>query len=412
MFYFPEKTETQIEIDKNIIFKAFNNGKPTSDSDMVDGVEIRNIIDSSTTNLKSSEDYRLIYNIWIWVNDRVIPTEFLRVLDKQMDFPVVYQIITSSDGDRISILPVKRLRNNHFEIIRVFSSGWFLEGVSFKSDKTFETIEDAYKSMIEMMSFQKFNKNETIPDFIKRTCDDYNSGDKLVIEENGCVDESVQAINKGYRDYSSIKNTIRVYTALKIQRIKIKTYAYKNEERITFHNKELGVDLKEGFDLKNARIIYDKPYYNTIFPELISFDYALKKVKQLYSKIDKLKESNPNNENILQPLLEQLALYESVVMRESSLYNRIEIDGLVNGELKTENWSDYELERMLINGCTIKHYTFYPYEVYDFSEIKHRVDEEDTTQKRHYYKNSSPQKRKLTADDIEELKKYSSKKIN
>jgi len=415
MFYFPDETEVQKEIDKELIFKTFNKGKSTSDADLVEGVEIENIVDSTTTKLKASEDYPLIYNIWIWVNDRVIPAEFLKVLDKQMDLPVVYQIITTSDGDRISILPVKKFKNNHFEIIRVLSSGWFLESDALGSKKKFQTIEDAYKTMIELMTFQEFNENETIPDYIKRLCDDYNSGEKAVLENNGLVEEFVQSVNKGYRDYSSIRNTIRVYTPLKIQRLKIRTFAYRDGERITFSDEGL---IFKSPDYKNekGRIVFDKPYYNTIFPETIPVEYALKKAKQLYEKIDNNRYLSYLNKEQQNSLYEEVALYENIVMRETSLMSRVEIEGLVDGKIEVENWIDYELERMLVKGCTIKHYTFEQVEVYDFSEIKHRTEKDEEPAKEYRVRkkkiNSKPEKRQLTAEDIAEMKKYSSKKID
>lgn len=415
MFYFPEKTEVQQEIDKDLIFKTFNKGKPTSDADLVDSVEIENIVSSDTTNLKNNEEYRFIYSIWIWVNDRVIPTEFLRILDKQMDLPVVYQIITTSDGDRISILPVKKFKNNHFEIIRVLSSGWFLESDALGSKKKFQTIEDAYKTMIELMTFQEFNENETIPDYIKRLCDDYNSGEKAVLENNGLVEEFVQSVNKGYRDYSSIRNTIRVYTPLKIQRLKIRTFAYRDGERITFGDEGL---IFKSPDYKNekGRVVFDKPYYNTIFPETIPVEYALKKAKQLYEKIDNNRYLSYLNKEQQNSLYEEVALYENIVMREASLMSRVEIEGLVDGKIEVENWIDDELERMLVKGCTIKHYTFEQVEVYDFSEIKHRTEKDDEHKKeyrvRKRTKNQKHERRTLTAEDIAEMKKYSSKKIN
>ena len=415
MFYFPDETEVQKEIDKDLIFKTFNKGKSTSDADLVDGVEIENIVDSSTTNLKASEDYPLIYNIWIWVKDRVIPAEFLKVLDKQMDLPVVYQIITSSDGDRISILPVKKFKNNHFEVIRVLSSGWFLESDALTSNKEFKTIEDAYKTMIEFMTFQEFNENETIPDYIKRVCDDFNSGDKAVIENNGLVEESVQSVNKGYRDYSSIRNTIRVYTPLKIQRLKIRSFAYRERERITFSDEGL---IFKSPDFKNVkgRVVFDKPYYNTLFPETIPVEYALKKAKQLYEKIDELKQSTYVNKEQLKSLYEEVTVYENIVMRETSLFSRIEIEGFVDGKTEIESWQDMELERMLVEGCTIKHYTFGQFEIYDFSEIKHRTEKDEEPEKEYRVRkkktNPKPEKRQLTAEDIAEMKKYSSKKID
>ena len=267
------------------------------------------------------------------------------------------------------------------------------------------------------MTFQKFNEKESIPDYIKRVCDDFNSGEKSVLENNGLVEESVHSVNKGYRDYSSIRNSIRIILGSKIQRIKIRTFAYRDRERITFSNDGL---IFKGHDYKNdkGRIVYDKPYSNTIFPEIIPVEYALNKAKELYKKIDKLKSSTYVNKEQLKALYEEVTIYENIVMRETSLFNRIEIEGLVDGKLVTESWPDFDfyIQSMLVNGCTIKHYTFEQFEIYDFTEIKHRTEKEVKLDKefriRKNTKKLKPEKRKLTAEDIAEMKKYSSKKID
>jgi len=142
----------------------------------------------------------------------------------------------------------------------------------------------------------------------------------------------------------------------------------------------------------------------------------LKKAKQLYEKIDELKQSTYVNKEQLKSLYEEVTVYENIVMRETSLFSRIEIEGFVDGKTEIESWQDMELERMLVEGCTIKHYTFGQFEIYDFSEIKHRTEKDEEPEKEYRVRkkktNPKPEKRQLTAEDIAEMKKYSSKKID
>lgn len=323
MFVFPN--DTNIEIDKSLVFKTFNQGKETSDAKNIENVFIQNIINTETTKLKSNDNFSLIYVVVIELKERKIPYEFLTLLDKQIEFPVIYKLLEPEEFNISLIIPVK---NDKLKCIRIFNTGWMHEFFEFNNIESYETIENFYKMIIEFFTNLKFLNDETIESYITRL---------IKIKDN-------ENIDKGYLSYNSIENKYRVLLdkSVYINNVKIKITDFGNFDYIkTKKEKKKKISDKPRYDFE--KIIYDEPFAH-LMPRKGNnekFDIAgefYKKISWCFTQINDRK-----------------SLVE--------LYYNDEWQAI---------WIDEILARMIWGGCRTRYFNFEKFNIYEFIEIKHK----------------------------------------
>lgn len=387
MLTFPKETNVIKIINKNTIFNAFNDGLPTSDSEMITGVAIVNILDSTTQNVKNSTEYPLIYKILVGINKRCIPSQFLELLDMQMEFPVVYELAYSEEIDEqdfdtalnegmlycyvdsyMTVLPVKQLKNNHFDIIRIFYSGWGNLGFSIKSN-SFETVEGFYKFIIETLTYEKFELHESIAVYVKKIKDKYHSERKAKRDCISIDDNYTYFVNWGCGNYESIKNAIRVILPKEINAIKVKAFPNLGDLKIDI-DKYGQRDHWEEFS-KNGITILHRDYSYVVVRKKMLLNDAISMCKQKYELINRLKKINiADKEQLIGATYDEVLHYEKAIAEDAAIFTELNLYSSSN-EVIYQTLDD-DLVQLILNGCTIKHYSWDSLEIYDFKEIKYR----------------------------------------
>ena len=322
MFVFPN--DTNIEIDKNLVFKTFNQGKETSDAKNIENVFIQNIINTETTKLKSNDNFSLIYVVVIELKERKIPYEFLTLLDKQIEFPVIYKLLEPEEFNISLIIPVK---NDKLKCIRIFNTGWMCEFYEFNNIESYETIENFYKMIIEFFTNLKFLNNETVESYINRL---------IKINDNENVD-------KGYLTYNSIENKYRVLLnkCVNINNVKIKITDFGNFDYIKTKKgkKRFSNKLKYEFE----KIIYDEPFAH-LMP----------------------RKGNDEKFDIAGEFYKQISWYFTLINTRKS-----HVELYCNDECYA-TWINESLARMIWGGCRTRYINFENFNIYEFIEIKHK----------------------------------------
>lgn len=364
MFYFPQTTEINKSLDLDLIFKVVNNNLKTNDSNLIEDVTITNIIDNETTSLKTSAEYNMIYIIKVDVYENKIPFEFLEVLDKFIELPVLYEIHCVESGDSNYILPIKINTSQGFKLKRIFVSGWCINFYAIDVLKNKTSIESAYKTLIETLTFNLFKTNESITQFVDRLISEFNS---FEIGENK---KHIYFYDKGFNSYKSIRNSYMLITTFKPQKLIIRSDAFEENERVEFGEGVIHAFIMEAN--KGKILLSEKfpSYYKT--DEYIdeSLDVLSDKLKTLYKEIDTLHYKSMYGgyyEKRYNELKKLIKKYELSIAKRWCFFSFkfTLLDGL--NEVNFNN-SDFAL--FIFSGCSVKHYQVEDFNIYKFYEIK------------------------------------------
>lgn len=363
MFIFPTKTEIDKELELDTIFKVANNGNSTNDIDLIEYVKLDNILDVETTGLPGSNEFKTIYVLGIYVNDCKIPYEFLEVLDKFIEVPVIYYIFDTNWGHRNFILPVKFKGSNGLKLKRIFASGWNIDFYAIDIVRYKESIMDIYKGFIEVLTFSNSLKDETVNEFVERLLSTKFSDNLIEYDE---LKKPVYSIDKGYKTYQEIPNSYILISDFEIKKFLIRSDAFEEQERVKFGKDVLHACI---MDKDKGKILLNEKYSSVLKPDKnfqISFEDLSEKLNKIYSEIDNLIVKHLYGgyyEKKYNELIKLAKEYEiSLAKRWCFFCFKVEFVG----QFKSKQYQDVDLASFMFEGCSIKHFRIYDLEVYKF----------------------------------------------
>jgi hypothetical protein len=381
---FPEETNVNVDINIDSLTKLVYKKNFNYINNYIKKVKMVNLINSENTHLAPGKEINEFYVIRIELKFPGLPLEFLKRLDNYIEFPVLY--ILQYKDFRNLVLPVNLKIKNKQELLRVFYSGWFEnEGLAFcVIDEKVKTIDDAYKNIMNFLcGMDKENDFDySIADYIdtlnQNIKDIYSTSLAKELNESKYVFiHNFGKFDIGANTFNSVREIFSCY----------------NKQNFFFdvNKKILKYLFKINYDNFNLSFTFDRKIKDNLFVSYIYLsNLSIGNSSEKYYKneydvsIQKEQKEDTNSDFI------------------STKYKGIDYAYVVK-PLRTR--SDDEIKEMeLIYGKYL----------IEKNDNENKVSNKKVKQKEKLTKTAKKNKnyrRKLTPEDIEELKKYSSKKI-
>lgn len=386
MFYFPENSKIKENIDLDDLSKLLYGKKLKYIKNYILKIEMQYLIAPETVKLKKGNELEYFYVFRIKLKRPGLPLEFLNRFDMYIQFPVFYCL--EYENHENFILPIYCVKNNKKQKpYRILTTGWlpiddfFTLKYGYRIVKSIDkNIDDIYKNLIIFLCGLRKN-GETdfmLEDYVENLKSNYNNDDilRMIFSNNFIYAYRKLHIDIGYPTFNSLIDRFSEYKNNKNKISCLNPFIFKYLSDLNYGQSQLA--------LMGSRKIDNKYVY--------SFQYILSR------KINKGNTSLLKKEitNKIEEIKLPFSLQKSFVAKPINFRDR----------------TDDEVDEMkLIYGK-------YLAEPYTKEQLEKLQSEEEIEKKKEQRKNNKIERerrngtrRKLTAEDIEEMKKYSSRKI-
>ena len=166
MFVYGEKVVVNRPLKLTDLFKHIKANKDIkNDASVIGGIKLSHVISPATTNLEASENVKEIYVITVDLKEKVIPSEFLDVFDKQILFQTLFKICYNDNiVYRASLKEFNE--DGTMKILKTFQTDWQEE---LKQDFPITSkLENVYKTIISNITSYQFKTGEEFKDYVLR----------------------------------------------------------------------------------------------------------------------------------------------------------------------------------------------------------------------------------------------------
>lgn len=159
MFNFSSKTEVNTQFKFTDLYKLMNATKEVKQSAlMISSITLKNVISSTTLNVKESSSMKEFYVFEIISKKREIPLIFIKELDKAIKIQTIF--IIKNDEYEILYTRYKKGKTSKY-----FESNWTTKKYDLPLSAN---VPDLYKYIISKTFIYPYFENETVEEYISR----------------------------------------------------------------------------------------------------------------------------------------------------------------------------------------------------------------------------------------------------
>ena len=165
MYEFSSKTKVDQKFKLSDLLKLIHASKEIKqEATNIESVQMTNAISQQTTGLEPSDEVNEIYIIEVTLNSESVPINFIKELDKTIQFQVLYKIICKDKVKWISgpksIVDGKVSQSKHFE------TEW--ETDTKRELPLTNSLTEIYKQILIQLTNLQFRPNERIKEWEQR----------------------------------------------------------------------------------------------------------------------------------------------------------------------------------------------------------------------------------------------------
>lgn len=165
MFNFSSKTKVDRTFKLNELYKLMHADKELkSKCQNIVSVQMTNALSESTTGLKSSSEVNEIYVIKIELSSEVIPYDFIKSLDKTIQFQVLYEIWCENKVKYLTCYKV--IDDGKVSLSKILETNW--QDYDLQEMPLISSLYELYKLMLTKIANFDFRNNESIKDWLNR----------------------------------------------------------------------------------------------------------------------------------------------------------------------------------------------------------------------------------------------------
>lgn len=165
MFDFSSKTKVDRPFKLNELFKLIHADKDLkAKSQNIVSVQMTNAISESTTGLKSSNEVNEIYVMKLELSNESIPYEFLKALDKTIQFQVLYEIWFENKVKYLTCYKV--IDDGKVSLSKVVETNW--QDYNSSDMPLVSSLLELYKNILSNIANFEFRIGEQIKDWLNR----------------------------------------------------------------------------------------------------------------------------------------------------------------------------------------------------------------------------------------------------
>lgn len=165
MFNYSENTRRNKELKIKELLKLIDADKNIKkEAAQIEKMILSHILSADTMNMRASENVKEIYIIDVLLKERFIPLDFIKEVDKEINFQTIFRF--KCNKDTLFVTSLKIIEEEKVKMLSTFKTEWM---VIEKRDFNFTSnLENIYKQFLEVISSVKFLPNEDLADFDKR----------------------------------------------------------------------------------------------------------------------------------------------------------------------------------------------------------------------------------------------------
>ena len=165
MYEFSSKTKVAQKFKLSELLKIVHADKVLKqEAGNIGSVQMTNAISQATTGLAPSDEVNEIYIIEILLKNEVVPINFIKTLDKTIQFQVLYKIVCN---DKVKWLSgPKTITDDKVSQSKHFETDWQTDEI--QDLPLVSNLTDLYKEILMQIIDIKFRPNEKIKDYVLR----------------------------------------------------------------------------------------------------------------------------------------------------------------------------------------------------------------------------------------------------
>ena len=165
MFNYSENTRRNKELKIKELLKLIDADKNIKkEAAQIEKMILSHVLSADTMNMRTSENVKEIYIIDVLLKERFIPLDFIKEVDKEINFQTIFRF--KCNKDTLFVLSSKIMEEGKVKMLSTFKTEWMAVE---KGDFNFTSnLENIYKQFLEVISSVKFLPNEDLADFDKR----------------------------------------------------------------------------------------------------------------------------------------------------------------------------------------------------------------------------------------------------
>ncbi len=165
MFNFSNKTQTDITFKMSDLIKQLKADKQVkADASKVAEVKLTNILSPERTFMEASDQVKEIYIIELSLTSKSVPTMFIDVFNKYIEFQTLFKLIYKNEIKYIS--SIKQFADEKMKVLKIFESDW--QNDTSQELPITNKLENVFKTIISNITGVSFKKDETYSNYISR----------------------------------------------------------------------------------------------------------------------------------------------------------------------------------------------------------------------------------------------------
>lgn len=165
MFNFSNKTQTDITFKISDLLKQLKADKQVkADASKVAEVKLTNILSPERTFMEASDQVKEIYIIELSLTSKSVPTMFIDVFNKYIEFQTLFKLIYKNEIKYIS--SIKQFADEKMKVLKMFESDW--QNDTMQELPITNKLENVFKTIISNITGVSFKKDETYSNYISR----------------------------------------------------------------------------------------------------------------------------------------------------------------------------------------------------------------------------------------------------
>ena len=165
MFNYSENTRRNKELKIKELLKLIDADKNIQkEAAQIEKMILSHVLSADTMNMRASENVKEIYIIDVLLKERFIPLEFIKEVDKEINFQTIFRF--KCNKDTLFVLSSKIMEEGKVKMLSTFKTEWM--AVEKRDFNFTSNLENIYKQFLEVISSVKFLPNEDLADFDKR----------------------------------------------------------------------------------------------------------------------------------------------------------------------------------------------------------------------------------------------------